>query len=543
MEQVLMIMLVAQQQHIEVLEAEVKRLKELNQKPKLKSSKMDQQTNADTNSNSTTPPPSSPPDNAQSNNASDNKPDDGDGNNKNKRNSGPKGSKNQKLKITTVISLPPADLPEEPQAAGWRNKGYKDYLVQELIFEVNVIQYRREVWQRPDGTLAIGELPASIDGHFGPQLKSYVLYQSHHLCTTTPRILKQLRDAGFRLSSGGLSNLLTQEHDLFHFEKDALLTAGIEASDYLQTDDTGARHDGKNGYCTVIANEFFTWFRSTQSKSRINFLTLLQAGKNEYVLNSAALAYMTQQKLPQAPLAQLNDFAMFPDEDAWKTYLSLQGITKMRHVRIVTEGALIGSLIHHGFPPDMLIISDDAGQFNIFNHALCWIHAERNINKLLPLNETHAKQIDWVREVIWGLYADLKRFKTTPELQTEAFKAEILARFDELCRTRTDYMLLNNQLDRLAVNKSELFRVLDNPTLPLHNNLSEQDIREYVTRRKISGSTRSEEGRRCRDTFTSLKKTCGKLGISFWDYLNDRISKTNKIIWLPDAVRNAAANT
>ena len=67
--------------------------------------------------------------------------------------------------------------------------------------------------------------------------------------------------------------------------------------------------------------------------------------------------------------------------------------------------------------------------------------------------------------------------------------------------------------------KTELLKVLERPDLPLHNNASEQDIREFVTKRKISGSTRSESGRRCRDTFASLKKTCRKLGISFWEYL------------------------
>ena len=77
--------------------------------------------------------------------------------------------------------------------------------------------------------------------------------------------------------------------------------------------------------------------------------------------------------------------------------------------------------------------------------------------------------------------------------------------------------------------------------LPLHNNLSESDIREYVKRRKISGSTRSDEGRRCRDTFASLKKTCRKLGISFWQYLRDRVSRSNAIAPLDEAVRAAAA--
>jgi hypothetical protein len=56
--------------------------------------------------------------------------------------------------------------------------------------------------------------------------------------------------------------------------------------------------------------------------------------------------------------------------------------------------------------------------------------------------------------------------------------------------------------------------VLDCSELPLHNNLSEGDIREYVKRRKISVGTRSEAGRRCRDTFASLKKSRRKRGIS-----------------------------
>jgi len=89
--------------------------------------------------------------------------------------------------------------------------------------------------------------------------------------------------------------------------------------------------------------------------------------------------------------------------------------------------------------------------------------------------------------------------------------------------------MLNLALERLYKNKAELLLVLERPEIPLHNNLSENDIREYVKRRKVSGSTRSEQGRRCRDTFTSLKKTCRKLGVSFWEYLLDRLSKRKEI--------------
>ena len=66
-------------------------------------------------------------------------------------------------------------------------------------------------------------------------------------------------------------------------------------------------------------------------------------------------------------------------------------------------------------------------------------------------------------------------------------------------------------------------RVLDFPFVPLHTNAAEGDIREFVTKRKVSGGTRSQDGKKSRDTFLSLKKTCRKLGVSFWRYLNSRL--------------------
>ena len=109
--------------------------------------------------------------------------------------------------------------------------------------------------------------------------------------------------------------------------------------------------------------------------------------------------------------------------------------------------------------------------------------------------------------------------------------------------TPTRFQTLNLALARLANNKIELLRVLDRPNLPLHNNLSEQDIREYVIKRKISGSTRSDAGRQCRDTFASLKKTCRKQGINFWSYLMDRLTLKNNIPYLPNLVRETTLFT
>jgi hypothetical protein len=64
---------------------------------------------------------------------------------------------------------------------------------------------------------------------------------------------------------------------------------------------------------------------------------------------------------------------------------------------------------------------------------------------------------------------------------------------------------------------------LDRPEIPLHTNSAENAIRCHVTKRKISGGTRSDRGRNCRDAFLGLAKTCAKLGIAFWDYLGARL--------------------
>jgi hypothetical protein len=106
---------------------------------------------------------------------------------------------------------------------------------------------------------------------------------------TQPLLLEQLHDFGIRISSGRLSQFITKDLELFHQEKDALLSAGLSVSNYVHVDNTGARHQGKNDYCTHVGNELFTWFSSTESKSRINFLSLLQKGLNaQYVLNEGA---------------------------------------------------------------------------------------------------------------------------------------------------------------------------------------------------------------------------------------------------------------
>lgn len=452
---------------------------------------------------------------------------------------GPKRRKTAHLVIHEERVVAPIDLPDN-----CRFKGYRDVVVQDLQIRCHNTRFRLEQYETPEGRYLSGRLPEGISaGHWGSTLHSFILYQYHHQHVTQPLLLEQLHSHGIDISSGQLSRLLTEGERLgvFHQEKASLLSAGLAVSSYIHADDTGARHQGERGYCTHIGNELFAWFASTESKSRVNFLTLLGQGEQQrYVLNAGAIDYMAQHKLPKR-LITLLETAEQPgglSTTTWEAWLDSLGITGKRHRRITTEGALMGGLLQQGIPTHMAVISDDAGQFNVFDHALCWIHAERLVNRLIPSNDVQRKAVNWAQECIWTLYADLKRYKQAPSPEQAD---EIRAYFDEFFQTRTDYATLNAQLGRLAKNRDELLRVLDRPELPLHNNLSERDIRDYVKKRKISGSTRSEAGRRCRDTFASLKKTCRKHDIRFWDYLVDRLSGSDNIPSLGETIRKAAA--
>ena len=110
---------------------------------------------------------------------------------------------------------------------------------------------------------------------------------------------------GVAISKRQLVRLLTENHEGFIAEAQDVLRAGLETSPWVSVDDTGARHAGKNGFCTQIGNEWFTWFRTRSSKSRLNFLDLLRAGHTDYVLNDAAYDYMRDQGLPAATIARL----------------------------------------------------------------------------------------------------------------------------------------------------------------------------------------------------------------------------------------------
>jgi Transposase IS66 family len=429
--------------------------------------------------------------------------------------------------------------------SGARFKGYTSFVVQELVLHPHVIDFQCERWLTADGKIVTAPLPEGFDRHCGPQLRRFVLAQYHQGQTTVPRLLALVRGFGIDISKREVVRLLTAGHDRFHEEARDVLRAALASAAWITVDDTGARHKAKNGFCTQFGNAHFTAFATTSSKSRLNFLSLLRAGHGDYVVNDAALAYMRERALAAHVIARLAEHPdrYFADRQVWTAHLEKLGIAALKvnpdPVLIATEGALWGSVEAHGLLHHTVIVSDDAGQFDVGEHGLCWVHAERLIHKLDTFTEQNRSVQASTRAAIWQLYADLKAYRSAP---SPARKSALAAEFDRIFTTKTGFVTLDRLLARLYANKTELLKVLERPDIPLHTNGSENDIRCHVTRRKVSGGTRSERGRDCRDTFLALAKTCAKLGVSFWDYLGSRfaIAASPTIPPLPNLILAAA---
>lgn len=456
------------------------------------------------------------------------------------RRKGHKRSKLAQLPIHDTIVLQPDEIP-----AGAKLRGYKSFVIQDLRIEAVNTRYRRACYQLPDGSMLIAPRPETLHGQFGPTLRCFVLQQYYQNQVTEPLVRQQLLDLGISISSGQISRLLTEGHDAFHQEKDALLPAARDISDYFQTDDTTARHQGKNGHTLHIGNEFFASFVTTDSKSRINFLEILRAPYTDYVLGGDALFYLDCHDFPRRLHGRiaslLNGLTWTWDSPAdWEQQLKDWDISHPDHRRLLTEAALWGSLMDHDLYIDQPLLSDDAAQFKLlgFAHGLCWLHAERHVARLIPLDGRQQAAYDRTRDAIWHYYQRLKAYRERPSPRKRQY---LERRFDELFQARTGWPELNETLQTIHHKKAELLLVLEHPEVPLHNNLSEGDIRQFAKMRKISGSTRSDNGRRCRDTFLSLKTTCRKLGVSFWEYLQDRIERLGRILPLPEIMRHSAA--
>ena len=238
--------------------------------------------------------------------------------------------------------IEPSNIPE-----GAVFKGYCPYIVQNIRFAASNTRYLLERWRLPDGSYIKGELPKDVHGHYGAELISYILHQYHACRVTEHLLLEQLHSIGILISAGQLNNILTENKEKFVEEVAELLPTAVKIDNQLAVDDTGGRHKGKNQYTTIIGNRWFSFFATTDSKSRINFLQLLQGGKREYIINEDTLSYLKEINASEYLLGyiSLHVGSVFTTSADWEKFLKEWNITAESDKRFLTEAALYASVI------------------------------------------------------------------------------------------------------------------------------------------------------------------------------------------------------
>lgn len=407
--------------------------------------------------------------------------------------------------------IPPENIPIRS-----RFKGYQEFTVQEVELHAKETVYKLEVWEAPDGTIHRGKLPEGLGGqHFGPELRALIinLYAQY---MTQPCILDFLHGVGIEISSGQVHNILMGEGESFSMLSEKILSTGLKEAEYVETDDTGAKHKNKNGYCTYIGGRHFSYYKSTSSKSRDNFLNILLQGKEGYYVNDAMIWHLSECGVKDHILHLFEDYKgkKYTGQEGFEKLLKELSIKEKKLKGQCLEAAKIGFIAEVALKEDQVLLSDRAGQFSILNHAACWIHMERPLRKIPVTNAAIEEDLEKLRSIIWETYRKLKE-----AVASKGGREEVHALYDKIVSTSSVSPKITEVVKNFEKYREELLKALDYPAVPLHNNGSEQSVREMVKRRDVSRSTQSDEGRKFRDGLASIKQTCRKLGLSFYSFV------------------------
>lgn len=431
-------------------------------------------------------------------------------------------------------------LPEDAQF-----KGYDRVVVQDIKFEAHNTLFLKEKYYSPSlNKTYLAPLPPGYEGEFGPGLKTLVLKLYFDANMTQPKILDLFQDAKIKISAGQLSHFLIKDHDLFHKEKDGLYEAGLRSSPWQHIDDTTTRVNAQNYYCQILCNPLYTAYFTTENKSRLTVIDVLRNfHERTFLLNTEAFTYIDIFKLPVPVIQQLRSFPQ-NKQLGEKEFFSLLdkdlphlGAQQRSHV--IDAAAIAAYHDQMEFPVVSLLICDDAPQFKLITQqlALCWVHDGRLYKKLDPYLPYNQKLLDSFLEKYWDFYRHLLQYRSNPTPQEHI---RIDNTFDTLFSTETGYYALDQRILKTKAKKHSMLIVLDHPEIPLHNNPAELGARKRVRKRVVSFGTRTNEGTKAWDTFMTLSATAKKLGVNFYHYLYDRISKNFQMTSLADLISHQA---
>jgi hypothetical protein len=422
-------------------------------------------------------------------------------------------------------------------------KGYEPVVVQNIIIKSDNVRYLREVYYSPSAHKTyLGDLPPEVknQGEYGPGIRTLIPVFKTECHMTEKRIIGFFQNFGVSVSATYLSQQWTGGYDIFHQEKSDLYRSGIDASDYVQIDDTSARVNGNNQYCQVVCSPLFTAYFTTPKKDRLSVLDVLtNYAPPQYLYNQQAQELLGTFKLPDKARVAIGasvPFDVVMNDAEFKAHLSsLNSLSNRQSIHLTEACAIAHYQQQTEFPIIDKLLADDAPQFKLLTQwlGLCWVHDGRHYKKLKPIVPIHQSALTDFRGRYWAYYTKLLKFKLEPTLEK---KLSLATEFTELFSTTTDYEDLDDRIAKTLAKNIELLLVLDFPQLPLHNNEAELGARVQARVRDVSYQIRSDSGTKIKDAFMTVNQTAKKLGVSFYDYVHDRVTGRFKLPSLADLI-------
>ena len=455
-----------------------------------------------------------------------------------------KASKAARIEVNREEAIPvdPVQLPRDAEF-----KGYEDVVVQDIKIETDNVRFRKEKYYSPsEQKTYVAQVPAGYEGQFGPGIKAMTLVLYYAINTSEAKIKEFFEHVGIVISAGQISHLLVKDRDNFHDEKEEIIIAGLRSSPWQHIDDTGTRVNGVNEHTHVIGNPLYTAYVTHPRKDRLAVVEALCNGHDTmFRLDSLTYDWLAQVNLPPMVVDEVRQWPQGQnlDRQTMEELLAerLPDLGKQSRQNLLSAAAVSAYHAQSEFPVPRLLVCDDADQFKRVTEevALCWIHEGRHYKKLDPQVAHNRQKLDDFLKRFWEYYDELLTYQRQPSPK----EAERLSKvFDALFSEKTDYYWLDKCIAKTQAKKERLLMVLKHPEIPLHNNPAEIEVRRRARKRDVSFGPRTEDGKRAWDTFISLTATAKKLGISFYQYIHDRVTCTHQIPSLAELIAQQAEN-
>jgi len=438
-----------------------------------------------------------------------------------------RASKQAKLVVTRTeeLLLAKAALPKDAQF-----KGFVTVLVQDISFKAEVIRFKKaKYYSAIERQTYTAPLPTGYDGQFGPGVKALSQYLYYECHLSQPKIIELLSTFELELSQTELSSWLIREYaELAEAEAHSIVEAGLKSTPHQHIDQTGTRAIGQNWACHILCNLYYTAYFTVAGRDRLSVLGVLMGGAAlKFRYTSEAARLLEQFGLGQKWRTALTEL----DQEQWfertelEEWLSshLKGLGKQSR-KVILDALAIGAYqSQREWPIVKTLVCDDAPQFNHLTAQLmlCWLHEGRHYALLEPRLDYHLRLWQAFLARFWNFYDQLLAYTQNP---LPYKKAWLWQEFDRLFTKSGEYQQLDAQLELTQAKKAQLLLVLEEPSLPLHNNPAELGARQRVRKLDVSLALASKVGLLAWDSFQTMAATAKKLGVNFYHYLYDRIS-------------------